>query len=69
MIRRRACLAADPPHPLARSSDPDDDYLLALAEAERALVVTGDRHLLTLAPGLPVVSPREFVDRLDAEAT
>jgi uncharacterized protein len=66
LLRRRARTAEDPPDPVPRSSDPDDDYLPALAEAERAILVSGDRHLLDLAGRLPVDSPRAFLDRLDA---
>jgi hypothetical protein len=59
-----AALAPDPPKPARRSTDPDDDYLLALAEAERALLVTGDQHLLALANQLPIQTARAFLDRL-----
>jgi uncharacterized protein len=43
--------------PPARSSDPVDDYLLALAAAEDAILVSSDRHLLSLGPVLPIESP------------
>jgi len=69
MLGRRAVLAPDPPDPVPRSTDPTDDYLLALAEAQRAVLVSGDRHLLSLAERLPVVSPRDFLNRLDAGPT
>jgi predicted nucleic acid-binding protein len=49
------------------SADPGDDYLLALAEAERAVLVSGDRHLHALAGQLPILAPRAFLDQL-AEA-
>jgi putative PIN family toxin of toxin-antitoxin system len=45
-----------------RSEDPGDDYLLALAEQERATLVSGDRHLLALSSELPVLTPREILD-------
>lgn len=63
-----ASVAADPGgEPSVRSRDPNDDYLIALASAERAALVSGDRHLLALDHEIPVFSPRAFVDLL-AEA-
>ncbi len=53
----------DPP-PL-RSRDPDDDYLIALAAASGAGVVSGDRDLLDVRGELPVFSPMDFVEQLD----
>lgn len=47
-----------------RSEDPGDDYLLALAEVEQAVLVSGDRHLLVLAPKLPVMTAAEFLEAL-----
>jgi hypothetical protein len=43
------------------AADPGDEYLIALARSARAVLVSGDRHLLALAPALPVYSPREFL--------
>lgn len=65
-LRRAARVAADPPAPPPRSPDSGDDYLLALAESEHALVVSGDRHLLELAGELPVRSARAFLEALEA---
>jgi putative PIN family toxin of toxin-antitoxin system len=60
-----ASVAADPgSEPPVRSRDPDDDYLIALASAERAALVSGDKHLLALDHEIPVFSPRAFVDLL-----
>jgi putative PIN family toxin of toxin-antitoxin system len=56
----------DPPS--VRSADPEDDYLIALAEAARAVIVSGDRHLLGLASQAPVFSPAEFLAELDRRA-
>jgi predicted nucleic acid-binding protein len=53
-----------PEEPPFRSEDLGDDYLIALAAAERAALVSGDKHLLALADRIPVYSPREFVDLL-----
>lgn len=47
-----------------RSRDPGDDYLVALAAAQRATLVSGDAHLLALAEVIPVVSPRAFLDSM-----
>jgi putative PIN family toxin of toxin-antitoxin system len=60
-------LAADPlpPHP-AVCREPDDDYLVALAQAALVdAVVTGDRDLLELEDvGVAVITPRALVERL-----
>jgi hypothetical protein len=42
----------------------NDDYLLALAERERAILVSADRHLLALADRFPVVSASTFLETL-----
>jgi uncharacterized protein len=56
---------ADPPDsPPVRSSDPGDDYLIALAASQHAALVSGDQDLLELAGRIPVYSPREFLDLL-----
>ncbi len=47
--------------------DPDDDKFIETAQAGRAdLIVSGDRHLLAIgsAASVPVVTAREFLDRL-----
>jgi uncharacterized protein len=46
------------------SNDPGNDYLLALAENEHAVLVSGDRHLLQLADTLPIKTARAFLDAL-----
>ncbi len=66
-LRREAILVDDPAEPpTSRSEDPGDDYLLALAEAERAVLVSGDRHLLALTEQLPVLTVREFLVNVGA---
>lgn len=50
--------------PGVHSSDPGDDYLLALAERENVPLVSGDEHLLALRDRAPVFSPRDFLDQL-----
>jgi hypothetical protein len=65
-IARSAVLAADPESaPRIRSADPNDDYLLALAMAERAILVSGDAHLIVLGDRLPVRTPADFLASLD----
>ena len=46
------------------SLDPDDDYLIVLASAHRAALVSGDKHLLALEGEIPVFSPRAFLELL-----
>jgi putative PIN family toxin of toxin-antitoxin system len=66
-LRREAILVDDPAEPpTSRSEDPGDDYLLALAETERAALVSGDRHLLALTEELPVLTVREFLVMIGA---
>lgn len=69
MLRRGARLVEDPVEPPeVRSSDPDDDYVIALASASRAVIVSGDRHLLDLAGSIPVYTPAGFVELVEATA-
>ena len=64
LLRHGAILGPDPPKPAQRSADTGDDYLLALAESERAVLVSGDQHLLALAAELPIQPARAFLDTL-----
>ena len=58
-------IAIDPnAPPPGRSADPGDDYLIALAASERAILVSGDKDLLNLGEEIPVVSPLRFRERL-----
>ena len=66
LLAHSAVVAPDPRAPVRRSSDPGDDSLLALAESERAVLVSGDRHLLELGGDLPVETPRAFLEALEA---
>jgi putative PIN family toxin of toxin-antitoxin system len=63
LLRRDAQLAADPktPPPI-RCTDPDDDYLIALAHSQNAALVSGDSDLLGLAEKIPVFSPADFLE-------
>ena len=64
-LESTAVHASDPSSPPRRSADPHDDYLLALAEGEGALVVSGDQHLLELADRFPIRSARDFLEILE----
>ncbi len=66
-ISESATVVADPEAPpKLRSADPGDDYLIALAASQRAALVSGDKHLLSLCGELPIFSPREFINLLSA---
>jgi putative PIN family toxin of toxin-antitoxin system len=65
LIARGAMVVEDPAEPSSvHSEDPGDDYLIALAESSRAVLVSGDRDLLSLSGQIPVYSPAEFLDLL-----
>jgi putative PIN family toxin of toxin-antitoxin system len=64
LLRAGATLAPDPSATVRRSADPGDDYLLVLAESERAVLVSGDQHLLALANVFPIQTARAFLDGL-----
>jgi uncharacterized protein len=61
LIRREARAVPDPtdPSPL-RSADPDDDYLIALAQSQNAVLVSGDKHLLDIGGGAPILAPADL---------
>jgi putative PIN family toxin of toxin-antitoxin system len=67
LLRGDAILVPDPRTPMRRSADRADDYLLALAESNRAILVTGDRHLLALADDFPIQTARAFLNKLEAK--
>lgn len=61
LLRRDAVVADDPEdEPPLRSADPDDDYLIALAFNQKAVLVSGDRHLLDLTGGAPILAPADL---------
>jgi hypothetical protein len=67
LLGRVAEVARDPSGPpTVRSADPKDDYLIALAAAERAVIVSGDTHLTELADRIPVRRPAEFLAEVEA---
>jgi putative PIN family toxin of toxin-antitoxin system len=62
LLRRQADVVDDPAAaPVLHSPDPGDDYLIALAASARAVIVSGDGHLLGMVDDLPVYSPAEFL--------
>lgn len=66
LLGREGMLVEDPNDPpTVRSSDPGDDYLLALAESRGAAVISGDRHLLDLRDAAPVMTPADFLTMLE----
>ena len=50
--------------PTRATRDPDDDYLVALAEESHAVIVTGDDDLLDMDLNPPAITPRALLDRL-----
>lgn len=62
-IKQEAIMAPDPSEPPPMTCvDPDDDYLLGLAYSQKAILVSGDLHLLEVAGRAPVRTPREFLE-------
>ena len=66
LLRSTASIAPDRSKPPPVSADPGDDYLIALATTSASILVSGDRHLLALAPGLPIHSPAGALALLEA---
>ncbi|MGN6255762.1 MAG: putative toxin-antitoxin system toxin component, PIN family [Solirubrobacterales bacterium] len=61
-VRREATMVRDPSEPAPlKSSDGDDDYLLALAYDRKAVLVSGDFDLLELTGGAPICAPADFL--------
>ena len=46
------------------SQDPNDDYLLALAYSQKAVLVSGDSHLLEIGGGAPSCAPADLIAAL-----
>jgi len=66
LLRQEGDLRDDPTdEPPVRSPDPGDDYLIALAAAAQAVIVSGDSHVLDLDDDLPVHSPAAFLALLE----
>jgi putative PIN family toxin of toxin-antitoxin system len=61
-VRHEATVAPDPSEPPPfRSADPKDDYLIALAYTQKALLVSGDSDLLDLTGGAPICAPADLL--------
>lgn len=66
LLQQDADLRDDPAGPPpVHSPDPDDDYLIALAAASQAVIVSGDDHLLGLKAVIPVYRPAEFLELIE----
>jgi putative PIN family toxin of toxin-antitoxin system len=62
LLRQQADLYQDPTRaPMIASPDPNDDYLIALAQTAPAVLVSGDTDLLGLTDQIPVYSPEAFL--------
>lgn len=59
-----ADLRDDPGPPKTKVRDPNDDYLVALADAADAVIVTGDNDLLTAGLEPPAITPAQLLARL-----
>lgn len=68
LLRRAAVLKSGPAVSRSFTSDLKDDYLVALARSSGArFLVAGDPHLTQLSdPEPPVLTPRMFLEMLDA---
>ena len=65
MLGSDAVVHPDPAIIERATRDPHDDYLVALAKAAEAVLVSSDRDVLEAdIDDLDVVNPREFLDRL-----
>ncbi len=63
-----ATIVSDPDEPPpVKSPDPGDDYLIALASQARAVLVSGDVHLLEIQADVPIMSPADFRELLDRQ--
>jgi putative PIN family toxin of toxin-antitoxin system len=64
-LTEAATVVSDPSTgPPVHSADPGDNYLIALAAARKAILVSGDRDLLDLGDEIPVFSPAAFLEQL-----
>lgn len=70
LLRTAAVVTDDPREPPpVTSADPGDNYLIALAASQDAVVISGDRHLLELdARGRTIHRPAEFVSLLSGRS-
>lgn len=59
-----ADLRDDPGPPMTPVRDPNDDYLVALADAAAAVIVTGDDDLLSAGLQPAAITPAQLLARL-----
>lgn len=67
LLARKAVLVQPKEVPNAVANDPDDNHIVACAiEGHADLIVSGDRHLLTLGSyaGIPIIRPMDFLRTL-----
>src|SRR3546814_15068069 len=65
LLRRAATFVEDPgTPPPVRSADPGADYVIALAAAQQALIVSGDHHLTDLADEIPAIGRASCRERV-----
>lgn len=63
-FRLEGSLVEDPQEsPPISSKDPDDDYIISLAQRTQSVIVSGDSHLLALSDKIPVYSPIDFLEK------
>ena len=62
--RLRAIIQSTAGSPVRFDPDPGDAYLLRAAIAHRAILVTGDKDLLSAKLPFPVLTPRQACDAL-----
>jgi len=65
LLRGAGTMAHDAASPPRTSRDPGDDYLVALARSNAAVLVSGDQDLLEVK-NAPIESPRSFLSKLTA---
>lgn len=63
-LEGKADLQPEPGPPPRRVRDPDDDYLVAIAYAADAVIVTGDADLLDAELDPPAITPRALLEAL-----
>ncbi len=69
LVSRGGMAAEDPQRPPEiQSTDPDDDYLIALPSISRAARFTGDKNLLGLSDQIPGYSSAGFLALIEASS-
>lgn len=63
-LRNHSDLRDAPGPPSQAVRDPNDTYLVALAEAADAVIVTGDDDLLSAGLTPPAITPRDLLERI-----